>query len=70
MVAVRKDYAAPTGLEFCLVCGSTMMPRLRCHGRAALLRRPDIWAAEHRSPAKFHAQLLHLPLIERSTSAA
>jgi hypothetical protein len=26
------------------------MPRLRRYGRAALLRRPDIWAAEHRSP--------------------
>ena len=29
MVAVRKDYAALTGLEFCLGCGSTKMPRLR-----------------------------------------
>ena len=29
MVAVHKDYAAPTGLEFCLGCGSTKMPRLR-----------------------------------------
>jgi hypothetical protein len=29
MVAVRKDYAAPTGLEFGLGCGSTKMPRRR-----------------------------------------
>jgi hypothetical protein len=34
MVAVRKDYAAPMGLEFCLGCGSTMMPRLRRYGRS------------------------------------
>ena len=34
MVAVRKDYAAPTGLEFCLGCGSTKMPRLRRYGRS------------------------------------
>lgn len=27
MVAVRKDYAAPTGLDFILVWGSTKMPR-------------------------------------------
>jgi hypothetical protein len=33
MVAVRKDYAAPTGLEFGLGCGSTNMPRLRRYGR-------------------------------------
>jgi len=32
MVTVRKDYAAPTGLEFCLGCSSTMMPRLRRYG--------------------------------------
>ena len=28
MVAFRKDYAAPTGLDFILVWGSTNMPRL------------------------------------------
>jgi len=39
MVAVRKDYAAPTGLEFCLGCGSTKMPRLRCYGRSQTSRR-------------------------------
>ncbi|MEI6078279.1 MAG: hypothetical protein WCS94_22055 [Verrucomicrobiota bacterium] len=27
IVAIRKDYAAPTGLDFILVCGSTKMPR-------------------------------------------
>ena len=26
------EYAAPTGLEFGLGCGSTMMPRLRRYG--------------------------------------
>ena len=34
MEAVRKDYAAPTGLEFGLGCGSTKMPRLRHSGRS------------------------------------
>ena len=34
MVAVRKDYAAPTGLEFGLDYGSTKMPRLRRYGRS------------------------------------
>jgi hypothetical protein len=34
MEAVRKDYAAPTGLEFGLGCGSTKMPRLRRYGRS------------------------------------
>ena len=28
MVAVRKDYAAPTGRDFIVVLGSTKMPRL------------------------------------------
>jgi len=28
------------------------------YGRAALLRRPDIWAAEHRSPANWARQFL------------
>jgi len=28
-VAVRQDYAAPTGLDFILACDSTKMPRLR-----------------------------------------
>jgi hypothetical protein len=27
--AVGAEYAAPTGLDFVLVCGSTKMPRLR-----------------------------------------
>jgi hypothetical protein len=46
MVAVRKDYAAPTGLEIVLVLGSTKMPRLRRWGlgempsRGSAGRRP------------------------------
>jgi hypothetical protein len=32
MVAVRKDYAAPTGLDLFLVFGSTKMSRLRRWG--------------------------------------
>lgn len=35
MVAVCKDYAAPTGLKFCLDCGSTNMPRLTALEMAA-----------------------------------
>ena len=34
MVAVRKDYAAPTGLEFGLGCGSTKISHLRRYGRS------------------------------------
>ena len=33
MVAVRKDYAAPTGLEFCLDCGSTKQRCSVCKGK-------------------------------------
>jgi hypothetical protein len=32
MVAVRKDYAAPTGLKIILAWGSTNMPRLTALG--------------------------------------
>jgi len=52
MVAVRKDYAAPTGLEFVLVWGSTKMPRRRrCGGKAAEGRRsPRRWRVDRGFP--------------------
>jgi hypothetical protein len=48
IVAVRKDYAAPTGLGFILVCGSTNMPRLTALGTA---RRRKRQPGRARSPA-------------------
>jgi len=41
MAAVRKDYAAQTGLEFNFGFGSTKMPRLR---RCALLALSEVSA--------------------------
>ena len=43
MVAVRKDYAAPTGLEFCLDCGSTKMPRLTALGQWGAWLTHEAW---------------------------
>ena len=37
-MAVRKDYAAPTGLKIILALGSTNMPRLTALGTGALRR--------------------------------
>jgi hypothetical protein len=45
MVAVRKDYAAPTGLKFYFGFGSTNMPRRRRWGRTPC-QNPfamDVW---------------------------
>jgi hypothetical protein len=49
MVAVRKDYAAPTGLKIILAWGSTNMPRLTALGTA---RRRKRQPGRARSPAK------------------
>ena len=59
MVAVRKDYAAPTGLDFILACDSTNMPRrwrwggrARHSVRAGLGRRPPSQPPRPGSPQR------------------
>jgi len=53
MVAVRKDYAAPTGLGFGLGCDSTNMSRLRRRGNGV---RGSSWRcvalAKRRKPGR------------------
>jgi hypothetical protein len=51
MVAVRKDYAAPTGLEFCLGGGSTKMPHLRRYGRSRTPQLRPVLAGRQSLPA-------------------
>ena len=46
--ATSSEYAAPTGLEFCLGCDSTNMPRLRRWGNVAAARQSVQTGAEFR----------------------
>ena len=52
MVAVRKDYAAPTELENLMIPISTNMPRLTALGRRARSATPKTVTGTSRSPAK------------------
>jgi hypothetical protein len=54
MVAVRNDYAAPTGLKIILVLDSTNMPRRRRWGRTPCQNHfaLDVWGIWRLNPIK------------------